>query len=97
MIKDELPEINRENFLGFVGQLQPLVRIFLTSRPHVDMLAQFSYAFCINIAANDSDIKAYLAYQISKNNRISMFARKDTMLKDEIIESLSGKAAGMLV
>ena len=94
-IQDECPETNRVNFLESIGQLEPFVRIFLTSRPHVDLREHFTNTCCINIAANVSDIKAYLAYKINKSSRIAMFTRKDTKLGEDIIEILSQKAAGM--
>ena len=94
MIQDECPEINRANFFDFIGQLEPSVRVFLTSRPHLDLQEQFANLSRIDIAANDSDIRAYLAYQISRS-RISIFTRKDAKLREDIIENLSGKAAGM--
>ena len=95
MIQDECPEINRANFLYFIGQLEPLVRVFLTSRPNVDLQAQFASAIRIDISASDSDIKAYLEHKINRNNRISVFTGKDTKLKEDIIQNLSQKADGM--
>ena len=71
------------------------MRIFLTSRPHVDFRHCFTSTRYINIAANVDDVKAYLSYKINKSNRIAMMARRDTKLKEDIIETLSQEAGGM--
>ncbi|OAL29898.1 hypothetical protein AYO22_01804 [Fonsecaea multimorphosa] len=83
--------------LGNPGAGKTVMTIFLTSRPHVDPREHFANTCCINIAANIADIKAYLAHTINKNSRISMFARKDAKLREDIVEVLSQKATGMFL
>ena len=78
-----------------IRKLEPFIRFFITSRPHVDLKAKFANSSRIDISASDSDIKTYLKSEISTNNRLSLFAAKDIKLKEDIVKSVSEKAAGM--
>ncbi|KAL8853769.1 MAG: hypothetical protein Q9221_001412 [Calogaya cf. arnoldii] len=51
----------------------------------------------IDIFADSSDIRAYLESEISRYKRLSMFTAKDTALKEEIINVVDEKAAGMFL
>jgi ankyrin repeat domain-containing protein 50 len=61
----------------------------------VDIQAKFVEKSRVDISASDSDIKTYLKSEISTNNRLSLFAAKDIKLKEDIVKSVSEKAAGM--
>ena len=74
--------------------MEPFARIFITSRPNVD-LTKFANGSRVDILASDSDIEIYLKSQIITNNRLSLFAAKDIKLEEDIIKNLSEKAAGM--
>lgn len=75
--------------------MEPFVRLFITSRPHVDLQAKFANRSRINISASASDIETYLEYKISTNNRLSLFTAKDIKLKEDIVKNVSEKATGM--
>ncbi|TAQ84511.1 hypothetical protein B7494_g7175 [Chlorociboria aeruginascens] len=92
---DECPEINRERFLGFVRKMEPFVRLFITSRPNVDLQAKFDNTSRIDISPSDSDISVYLKSEISTNNRLSLFTAKDAKLEEDIIKTVSEKATGI--
>ncbi|ELR06088.1 hypothetical protein VC83_07746 [Pseudogymnoascus destructans] len=94
---DECPETNRENFLSLISKIEPFVWLFITSRPHVGIEAKFLKISRVDISASDSDIKTYLMSEISTNNRLSLFAAKDVKLKEDIVKSVSEKAAGMFL
>lgn len=76
-------------------EIEPFVRLFVTSRPHVNLQLKFPHLIRIEVLASSSDIEAYLMSEITANNRMSNFTTKDSKLKDEIIESVNEKAAGM--
>lgn len=73
----------------------PFIRLFITSRPHVDLQAKFATISRIQISASDSDIQTYLESEIETNNKLSKFAAKDPKLKADIIKSVNAKADGM--
>jgi hypothetical protein len=73
----------------------PSVKSFITSRPHLDLQAKFVNVSRIDIVASVSDIENYLDYEISKNNRLSLFTAKDMKLREDIVKSVSKKATGM--
>ena len=93
--QDICPETNREKFLRLVKKMESFVRVFITSRPHLDLQVKLTNIFRVDILASSSDIEAYLKSEINTNNRLSIFTAKDSKLKDEIIESVNQKAAGM--
>ena len=75
--------------------MEPFVRIFVTSRPHVDLQARFANIRRVDIWASYSDIEAYLKSEINTNNRLSMFTAKYPRLEEEIMTGVNEKAAGM--
>jgi hypothetical protein len=75
--------------------MEPFVRLFITSRPNVDLQAKFANTSRIDISASDSDIQIYLKSEIGINNRLSLFAAKDAKLEEDIIKIVSEKATGM--
>jgi ankyrin repeat domain-containing protein 50 len=75
--------------------MEPFARLFITSRPHVDLEAKFANISRIDISASESDIETYLKDEISTNNRLSVFAAKDIKLKEDIVKRVSEKATGM--
>lgn len=75
--------------------MESFVRIFITSRPHLDLQGRFSNLRRIDIWANHSDIEVYLEAEITTNSRLSKFTARYPDLKEEIIKTVSKKAAGM--
>ena len=75
--------------------MEPFIKLFITSRPNVDLQAKFVNIFRIDILASASDIKNYLEYEISTNNRLCLFAAKDIKLKEDLVKSVGEKATGM--
>jgi len=75
--------------------MEPFVKIFITSRSHLDLQAKFRNKSRIDISANASDIKTYLEYEIKANNRLCLLTARDVKLEKDIVENLSEKAAGM--
>ena len=76
-------------------RVAPLIRLYITSLPHVNPQPDLVNTSRLDIVAGSSDIKAYLGSEISQHKRLSMFTAKDTTLKDEIIRIVDEKAAGM--
>jgi hypothetical protein len=76
-------------------ELQQSVRLFITSRPNVDLQGRFSDLTRVDIVAKESDVQAYLLSKIEGNSRMRLFTTKDRNLKAEIIQGLQTKAQGM--
>ncbi|KAL8648633.1 MAG: hypothetical protein Q9210_004877 [Variospora velana] len=94
---DICPEMNREKFLDLIKQMEPFVRIFITSRSHLDLQAKFANMRRIDILAKQSDIEEYLEAAISTSNRLSKIIATYPELKHEIKSTVSTKAAGMFL
>ena len=96
---DECPELSRDALLlrleqfGQFGQ----TRLFLTSRPNIDIKSRLQNISRIEIAASTPDIEAYLHSEIQKSGRLALFVRKDPGLKQEIVDRVIGKAHGMFL
>lgn len=76
-------------------KVAPLIRLYITSLPHIDLQTGLINMSRLEIFADSSDIKAYLESEVSKHKRLSMFTAKDSALKEEIISVVNEKAAGM--
>jgi hypothetical protein len=71
------------------------VRLFITSRPHLDLQSKLANRYRIEISAGESDIKTYLEHKIRTNNRLSLFVAKDIKLREDIVNTLIEKSEGM--
>ena len=93
--KDECSEENRDEFVRLVKELEQFARFFITSRPHIQLTSDFDNLSQINITARNSDVISYLEAKIDSNKHMSYFVAQDSNLKNDIINSISEKAAGM--
>ncbi|RMZ72366.1 ankyrin repeat [Pyrenophora seminiperda CCB06] len=94
---DECPEQNRNAFLHMLRMLEPFTRLFITSRPHLELQTRFTNLSRIEITASHSDIQVYLESEISTSSRMSLLTAKDPTLKAEIIDTISRKSEGMFL
>ena len=86
--------MDRDKLLPLITNMEPFIRVFVTSG-HIDLQLKFTNIFEVEILARPSDIEAYLEFEINSNNRLSLFTAKDPKLKEDIIQSINEKAAGM--
>jgi hypothetical protein len=70
-------------------------RFFVPSRLNIDLDAEFSNISRIDIFASDSDVKTYLTSEIDKSSKLAKLITRDSRLKEDIINGISGKAGGM--
>ncbi|KAL8919594.1 MAG: hypothetical protein Q9172_004922 [Xanthocarpia lactea] len=94
---DVCPEPDRDKLLSMLQKVAPFIRLYITSLPHIDLQAGPIKTARLEILAKASDIEAFLDSEITKSKRLSMFTAKDTELKEEIIRTVSEKAAGMFL
>ena len=96
---DECPELSRDALLLRLQQFSQLgqTRLFLTSRPNIDIKSRLQSMSHIEIAASALDVEAYLNSEIQKSSRLALFIRKDPGLKQEIVDCVIGKAHGMFL
>lgn len=80
-----------------LGMLRPFVRLFITSRPHLELQTRFVDLLRMDIIASHSDIQVYIESEISTNRRLSLFTAKDTNLKARIISTIKKKTEGMFL
>ncbi|KAJ7435622.1 ankyrin repeat domain-containing protein [Mycena latifolia] len=94
---DEYPENYRHRFLKYLGRLGPKVNIMMTSRPHINLDAQFPNMRTIEIHATEEDIHKYLDTQIQNSVRLSKHVQTRPELQDEIQSKILGNAKGMFL
>jgi hypothetical protein len=84
-----------DNFLHFLKKMTSFARFFVTSRLNIDLDAEFSNISRIDIFASDSDVKTHLTSEIDKSSKLAKLITRDSRLKEDIINGISGKAGGM--
>ncbi|KAB5560309.1 ankyrin repeat-containing domain protein [Coniochaeta sp. 2T2.1] len=92
---DECSKEDRVSFLRSISQLERIIRLLVTSRPVLDLQGRFSCLCRIDIAAHESDIRAYLESAIDGDESMQRFTSKDPNLKEDIVNSLQVMADGM--
>lgn len=93
--QDECPEQERERFIETATKVQDHVRLFLTSRPNIDLDGRFFRMTRVDIVAHEDDLRAYLEHRLATDARPRRLLSQDPRLKDEIIEKLLQQAVGM--
>lgn len=95
---DECDKDKREELIAFfdeiiVSAVRP-VKVFISSRPDVDIKEGFSDRSNIEIQATDNqdDISLYVRTQMSKHRRWSKFSLS---LREEVVETLETRGNGM--
>ena len=78
-------------------ELQPFVRLYITSRPHLDLEKKLDKLARLDIFAHKNDVETYLESEFNTNDRLSAFSSRDLSLKPEIIGTLSDGADGMFL
>ena len=95
---DELPETCRDELLNGLGQLEPNVHLFLTSRPNIDPTPKFRALAQINIMATVHDVRKYMESEIERNPRLALLnAHEYAGLKQEILDGVNRMASGMFL
>ena len=84
-----------DQFLRSIKPLEPLIRIFITTRLHVDIQAYFPSVCRLEIQANRYDVERYLRSMIHNNKRLRDFSTDAPELEQEIIRGVMEKADGM--
>lgn len=87
-----------EPLLNTLQEMPSSVRIFTTSRKHIQKVVQrhFQQALSISVEANESDVRAFVKSRIDEN-RIKFADIMDERLEKEILEKIIGSSKGMLV
>ena len=88
----------RDTLLTELRNLQPHLRLLITSRPNVKHLAlKFDNVLQLEIRASDSDIKRYLESEIDKERKTESHFKTNPSLRDLLINIILQKAEGMSV
>jgi len=92
---DECSELCRMELLEKVRALQPIIRLFVTSRPHDSIAREFAGYPKLEIKASTEDVRAYVAGRISKGSRLAGQVRADPSLAKDIEKVVVGNAQSM--
>ncbi|KAJ7476790.1 hypothetical protein FB451DRAFT_1366381 [Mycena latifolia] len=94
---DEYPDHHRHLFLKYLVNLLPQTSILMTSRPHINLEAQFPNVKTIEIRATEQDLQKYLDTQIQDSVRLSKHIQTRPKLRDEILSKIVENAKGMFL
>lgn len=79
---DECLEGYRQDFAKVLGSLASTVNLMVTSRPLPMIQGLFLHAECLNISANNGDIRKYITTRISREHRLSLVIGTDHAFKE---------------
>lgn len=89
---DECEDLNARwkvlSFINTAAQMEPRVRVLLTSRPHLPANDGLSSADIVSVYAHPDDIEAYIRATIE-------YKRYKPTLQEEIVRTLLSKADGL--
>jgi hypothetical protein len=87
----------RQLFLTEIRKLMPNISLLVTSRHIANIELEFQKAACLEISANDEDVRSYLKSRIEGQPQLARHIEKDTTLQDAILHTIVKKANGMYV
>ena len=94
---DECLEGNQRDLITELGSLSSNVNLLVTSRPLPLIQQLFQQARCLNIYANDDDVRKYIKGRIPREHRLSRIVGTDRTLKESIVNKIASNIAGMYV
>lgn len=92
---DECERTTRDILFRELRRLEPFVSLFLTSRyifyeHHIAHSSQ-----CLQVQANELDIKQYVDVRLKESETMQSYLQKDPHLRVRIIDGVVNKAKGM--
>ncbi|ORY61624.1 ankyrin repeat-containing domain protein [Pseudomassariella vexata] len=94
---DECQEKTRSRFLRMASELEPFARLFITSRPYIDLNDSFDKLCRLEIAANGSDIEVCLENMIEAEHKMRSHVKRDKQLRQDVIRTVVERANGMFL
>ena len=99
---DECPQASgaREMLLDVLRYLRkPEMKssLFVTSRFHSGIEAEFEGHEKLEIAADSNDVKTYVQFMVQRHHRLTRFVDGNPVLQDMIVQTLTEKAQGMFL
>ncbi|KAM4067399.1 ankyrin repeats (3 copies) domain-containing protein [Hirsutella rhossiliensis] len=94
---DECPGESRNAFILSAAKVESILRLFITSRPSVELDETFSNLRRIEVAAQADDIRSYLEHRLNTNANIRALSVQDPRLKSTILQRLLEQANGMFL
>jgi hypothetical protein len=94
---DECLEGNQRDLITELGSLGSNVNLLVTSRPLPLIQLLFQQAKCLNIYANDDDVRKYIQGRIPREHRLSRIVGTDRALKESMVNKIASNIAGMYV
>ena len=91
---DECSDVTREEFLVHMRKLQPAATLMITTRPASHVMNGFPEAACVEIRAQDTDVRSYCEAKMRSDNRLRL-VQKDVGLKHDVISKLVENAQDM--
>ncbi|KAJ6563046.1 hypothetical protein DFH09DRAFT_920435, partial [Mycena vulgaris] len=94
---DEYPAKHRHTLLRRLWNLGPVVKLLLTSRPHIRIDDVILNVETVNIRAAEEDIRKYVEEQISNSDRLQEHLAELPSLRDSIEDSIVKCSDGMFL
>jgi hypothetical protein len=94
---DECLEGNQRDLVTELGSLGSTVNLMVASRPLPLIQELFQHAKCLNISANNDDVRTYIRDRIPREHRLSRIIGTNRALEESIVNKIVANIAGMCV
>lgn len=85
----------RSQMLSAIQKASKFARVFITSRPHVNMTQELGDCTCLEVKANDNDVCAYLKSRTAEHRILRGLIVQYPNLERDLIATICTKASGM--
>ncbi|KAJ6590682.1 ankyrin repeat-containing domain protein [Mycena vulgaris] len=92
---DEYPDDKRSILFQSLAEIQPMVNLLLTARPHISI--SFPHAEVVEIHATEDDIRCYIENRVQESSRLSKHIAARPEFKDLIEEKVVRNVDGMFL
>ena len=92
---DECSQGTRNTFLAEIQKLHPTIHLMVTSRHIGSIEPEFEKAVCVEICANEGDVRRYLEDRIEREPRLVRNVKGVPALQETVINAIVKSAKGM--
>ncbi|KAJ7162914.1 ankyrin repeat-containing domain protein [Mycena filopes] len=94
---DDPSSDTRSIFLAKLRALSPTINLLLTARSHVAVEKGFTNAKCMEVRANEEDLRRYIESQIQSSERLKKHVVAKPALREQIEQTIIGHSDGMFL
>ena len=94
-ILDDNNNEHRSKMINMIKRATQFAKVFVTSRPNINLKQDIVDCTCIEVQARESDIRTYLKTRVASQHIFQRIVRQVPSMENHLIENICSKSNGM--